>query len=642
MISVSNLAKSFGPQTLFTGVSFQLNPGQSYGLVGANGSGKSTLMKILAGDELPSDGTISIPKRLKLGVLRQDQFLQDTEPILNVVLMGNEALWRAMAEKEEILSRAEESFDAERYSELEDIILRHDGYSVEAQAAEILEGLGIPAEVHHDALGTLSGGFKLRVLLAQVLASGPDALLLDEPTNHLDILSIRWLEKFLQEFPGIVIVISHDHRFLDNVSTDILDVDYETVRLYSGNYSQFDQSKQGDRERMEKELAKREKEIAHHRAFVDRFRAKATKARQAQSKLRLIEKRQDELEPLAESSRRYPKFRFHEQRPSGKEVLAIDGISKAYDDNQVLENVSLTVRRGERVAIIGPNGIGKSTLLKIAMGEVEADTGETQWGYETHKGYFAQDHRQQLTNDKQTVEASLWELCPGETIGFVRSRLALVLFSREEVEKRLGSLSGGEAARLLFARLSVQEPNVLILDEPTNHLDLEAIEAMVVALKAYEGTLIFVSHDRWFVSELADRIVEITPQGLQAFEGTYEEYVAKCGDDHLDSDAVALKVKREKRKRKARRAEGETSDDAKELRKLAGRRDELTAAIEKAESRVHDINEIFCDPQYFDRTPAAEVKKLEQEQKRLASRVEELMLEWAEVEEELASLSPTA
>jgi ATPase subunit of ABC transporter with duplicated ATPase domains len=473
-----------------------------------------------------------------------------------------------------------------------------------------------------------------------VLASGPDALLLDEPTNHLDILSIRWLEKFLQEFAGIVIVISHDHRFLDNVSTDILDVDYETVRLYTGNYSQFDRAKQSDRDRMEKELVKREKEIAHHRAFVDRFRAKATKARQAQSKLRLIEKRQDELEPLAETSRRYPTFRFHEQRPSGKEVISLEGISKAYGDNQVLQDVSLTVRRGERVAIIGPNGIGKSTLLKIAVGEVEPDAGEAQWGYETYAGYFAQDHHQQLTNEKQTVEASLWELCPGETIGFVRSRLALVLFSREEVEKRLGSLSGGEAARLLFARLSVQEPNVLILDEPTNHLDLEAIEALVVALKQYEGTLIFVSHDRWFVSELADHIVEITPQGLQRFEGTYEEYVAKCGDDHLDSDAVALKVKREKRQRKGRRGDGGASDDAKELRKLTARRDELTAAIEKAESRVHEINEIFCDPQYFERTPAADVKKLEQEQKRLTERVEQLMREWEGVEEELTIVSP--
>jgi len=380
MISVSNLAKSFGPQTLFTGASFQLNSGQSYGLVGANGSGKSTLMRILAGDELPSDGAVSIPKRLKLGVLRQDQFLLDTESILNVVLMGNADLWHAMAEKDDILSRADESFDAERYAELEDIIIHHDGYSVEAQAAEILEGLGIPAEVHHEPLGTLSGGFKLRVLLAQVLAAGPDALLLDEPTNHLDILSIRWLEMFLQAYPGIVVVISHDHRFLDNVSTDILDVDYESVRLYPGNYSQFEQAKQTNRERKEKELTKREKEISHHRAFVDRFRAKATKARQAQSKLRLIEKRQDELEPLAESSRRYPTFRFHEQRPSGKDALTLEGISKAYADNQVLEDVSLTVRRGERVAIIGPNGIGKSTLLKIAIGEVEADAGEAQWG----------------------------------------------------------------------------------------------------------------------------------------------------------------------------------------------------------------------------------------------------------------------
>ena len=292
MISVSNLAKSFGPQNLFEAVAFQLNPGHRYGLVGANGSGKTTLLKILAGEELPSDGTVAIPKKLKLGVLRQDHFAYEKEPIIDVVLMGNSELWQAMAEKEEILAKAEEAFDAERYAEVEDIILHNDGYVVEALAAEILEGLGIPAEIHRQPLSTLSGGFKLRVLLAQTLASKPGALMLDEPTNHLDILSIRWLEKFLQEYSGVVVVISHDHRFLDNVCTDILDVDYETVTLYSGNYTAFDRAKHSNRERKEKESAKREKEIAHHKQFVERFRAKATKARQAQSKLRLIEKKQ--------------------------------------------------------------------------------------------------------------------------------------------------------------------------------------------------------------------------------------------------------------------------------------------------------------------------------------------------------------
>jgi ATPase subunit of ABC transporter with duplicated ATPase domains len=641
MISVSNLAKSFGPQTLFRGVSFQLNPGRSYGLTGANGSGKSTLMRILAGDEPPSDGTVAIPKRFKLGVLRQERFTYDREPILDVVLMGNAELWQAMQEKEQVLARAEESFDAERYAELEDIIVHHDGYTVEAQAAEILEGLGIPAEIHSQPLSTLSGGFKLRVLLAQVLAAKPDALLLDEPTNHLDILSIRWLEKFLQDFSGVVLVISHDHRFLDNVCTDILDVDYDTVLLYPGNYEDFERAKRLEQERKEKDLAKREREIAHHKAFVERFRAKATKARQAQSKLRLIEKRQEALEPLPESSRRYPTFEFKQRRPTGKEVLSLQKISKAFGDNQVLQDVSLDVARGERLAIIGPNGIGKSTLLKIATGHLDPDAGEVEWGYETYPGYFAQDHHEQLTNEKQSVEESLWELCPSETVGFVRSRLALVLFSKDEVKKRLGSLSGGEAARLLFARLSVQEANVRVLDEPTNHLDLEAIEALVAALERYDGTLILVSHDRWFVSRLANRIVEITPQGLQTFDGTYEEYVAKCGDDHLDAEAVALRVRREKRRKKSSSGPSRAAEHTKRLRELTAERDRLTESIDSAESRVHEINEIFCNPSYFDRAPPDEVRQLEQEQKRLTKRVEELIEAWEVVEKELAEIEPS-
>ncbi len=629
MISVSALAKAFGPQTLFANVAFQLSPGNRYGLVGANGSGKTTLLKILAGDEPASDGTVSIPKRLRLGVLSQDHFRYEEVTILDTVLMGNEELWQAMVEKEGILARADEEFDAERYAELEDIVLHHDGYSVEAQAGEILEGLGIPAEVHRDLLSTLSGGFKLRVLLAQVLAGKPEVLLLDEPTNHLDILSIRWLEKFLQGFAGTAVINSHDHRFLDNVCNHILDVDYDTVTLYTGDYTAFVAGKQAERERKEKELDKREKEIAHHQLFVDRFRAKATKARQAQSKLRLIEKRQSELTPLAQSSRRYPTFRFPQRRPSGKEVMTLDGISKAYGDNQVLCDVSLTVRRGQRLAILGPNGIGKSTLLKIAVGDVQADAGEVEWGYETHPGYFAQDHREQLTSQEQSVEAFLWESCPGDNIGVVRGRLAQVLFSRDEVRKKLGSLSGGEAARLVFARLAVDEPNVLVLDEPTNHLDLEAIEALVEGLEAYDGTLILVSHDRWFVSELADHIVEITADGLRTYDGSYDEYVAWCGDDHLDVEAV-LKVKRDKKKAERRKG-GKGGRD----RRLEARRDRLTKAIDDAETRIREIDEQFAAPGYFDRAAAPEVRKLEREQGRLKEELERLMAEWEEAEEAL-------
>jgi len=387
MISVTNLAKSYGARSLFSSVSIHFNAGCRYGFVGANGSGKSTLLRIIAGDEHPSDGTLSIPRRMRVGVLRQDHFRYESDLIINVALMGNRELWDAMAEKVALLARADRSFDADRYAELEEVILRHDGYSQEARAGEILEGLGIPTALHHEAMSTLSGGFKLRVLLAQALASTPDLLLLDEPNNHLDITSIRWLEKFLTGFAGCVIVVSHDHRFLDNTCTHIVDIDYETATLYTGTYTSFASAKVEDRARKEAEIAKQEKKIAENRAFVERFRAKATKARQAQSKLKQIERM--DIEPLPPSSRRYPTFRFEQRRPSGRCPLKLTGISKSFGDNRVLTDVSLEVERGDRLAIIGPNGIGKSTLLKVVLGALDADSGTTEWGYETYPGYFA-------------------------------------------------------------------------------------------------------------------------------------------------------------------------------------------------------------------------------------------------------------
>ncbi len=626
MIAISDLARSFGAQTLFRGVSIQFNPGNRYGLVGANGSGKSTLLRILAGEDTPSEGIISIPKRLRLGVLRQDHFRYEEMPILEVAMMGNHEVWEAMVEKERLLSDSEGAFDAERYAELEDVIVRHQGYSLEARAGEILEGLGIPTEVHRQPLSTLSGGFKLRVLLAQVLAADPGALLLDEPTNHLDILSIRWLEKFLEGYKGLAIVISHDHRFLDNVCTQIADVDYETVTLYSGNYTAFVEAKEAERERKEAEIDKREKQIAGHQAFVDRFRAKATKARQAQSKIKLIEK--IVIEKLPQSSRRYPRFQFKQARPSGRQVLEIQGVSKSYGERQVLNDVSLTVERGDKLAIIGPNGIGKSTLLKIAVGEVPPNAGRVTWGYETNPGYFSQDHHEISGGSRQSVEAWLWEAIPGEPIGVVRGNLGHVLFSGDDVDKPVRSLSGGEAARLVFCRLTVTKPNVLVLDEPTNHLDIEAIEALVKALLAYDGTLIFVSHDRWFVSQLANRILEISPKGLQDFRGTYDEYLERLGDDHLDAEAVLLKMKR------AKRAAGKSEpSQAERKRELAKRRDELTLAIETAETRVHEISELFVDPAMAGAGKRA--KKLEEEQKKLTKQIDDWMAEWEKVESEL-------
>jgi ATPase subunit of ABC transporter with duplicated ATPase domains len=646
MISVSNLAKAFGDRVLFADASFQLNPGQRCGLVGANGSGKTTLLNILTGDVEPTEGTVSIPKSLRLGVLRQDQFLYEDEEVLGVALMGNPELWEAMVEKEKVLARAHEHFDADRFSVLEETVQRHDGYTAEARAATILEGLGLPAAVHRQPLSTLSGGFKLRVLLAQVLASAPDVLLLDEPTNHLDILSIRWLEKFLQDFAGPVVVISHDHQFLDNVSTVILDVDYATVTLYKGNYTSFLEQKVSDRERREKEIEGRQKEIAHHQKFVDRFKAKASKARQAQSKLRLIEKKVEDLEELPGSSRRYPKFSFVQRRPSGREVLRIKGVKKAYGDNEVLHGVDLLVNRGDRLVILGPNGIGKSTLLKIAVGDTKADAGEVEWGYETRPGYFAQDHHEQIEDSPRTVEQWLWDYCPGKDRGFVRGHLGMMLFSGDDGEKPLSALSGGEAARLVLSRLALEQPNVLVLDEPTNHLDLESIEALVAGLQRYEGTLILVSHDRWFVRQLATRVVEISATGIRDYLGTYEEYVHACGDDHLDADTVVLKARREEKKEKRKEAPAAAQprpaprQDAAQRSRLERRRDELTAEIEAAEARIAEIDATFSRAGYFESTAPDRVQALQGERSGIQSRVERLMGEWESVEAELEALGP--
>ena len=663
MISVSGLGKAFGDRTLFRDATFLLNPGECHGLVGANGAGKTTLLNILGGLEDPTEGAVGIPKRLRLGVLRQDHFLHEDESILGVALMGNPDLWRAMAEREALIAGEDETFDADRFSELEEIFQRHDGYAAEARAGEILEGLGLPSEIHRRPLATLSGGFKLRVLLAQVLAGAPDVLLLDEPTNHLDILSIRWLEKFLREYKGAIVVISHDHRFLDNISTHILDIDYDTVTVYPGNYDDYLRRKREDRARREKELANREREIAHHRQFVTRFRAKASKARQAQSKLRLIEKKAEGLTPLPVSSRRYPNFRFEPRRPSGRTVLEVEGVRKAFGDNEVLHGVDLGLERGDRLAIMGPNGIGKSTLLKIIMGELAPDAGGVTWGYETHPGYFAQDQEARFEAPRQTAEDWIAGFCAGRSLGFVRGEMGRVLFSGDDAEKRVGQLSGGEAARLVFCRMAIERPNVLVLDEPTNHLDLESIEALVEALRAFDGTLILVSHDRWFVSQLATRIVEISEEGIRDFRGSYEEYVHFCGDDHLDVDTVVLKARREKRARRAARAsdggEGDPPgngaprrpaprrDDGAAARgnrnryrggSLRTKRDRITAGIEAAETRIAEIDGAFADPAFYGRTEPEDVRALETERAARQAELDELIEAWERVETELAHL----
>jgi ATPase subunit of ABC transporter with duplicated ATPase domains len=650
MIATTALAKEYGARTLFSGVSLQLNAGSRYGLVGANGSGKSTFMRLLAADEEASEGTVTLVKRARVGVLRQDRFLDDDAIILDLAMRGDAVVWNALTEQRRIADSGDH-LEAGRMADLEDQIAAHDGYTLEGRSAAVLEGLGIPTAVHHAPLHTLSGGFKLRVLLAQVLVGGVDILLLDEPTNHLDILTIRWLEKFLGDYAGCAVIISHDQRFLDNVTSHTLDVDYGTITLWSGGYSKAMVEKAAARARKEATVARAEDEIARKRAFVDRFGAKNTKATQAQSRLKQIER--IVVEELAESSRRAPALRFVPERPSGREVLELAGVSKSYGDNHVLANVSLTVRRGERVGIIGPNGLGKSTLLKIAVERLDADAGRVRWGHEARPGYFPQDHREVLTDGEATPLSIVEEACPGESPTFVRGQLGRVLFSGEDAGKKVRLLSGGECARLIFALLSVAKPNVLVLDEPTNHLDLEAIHAVVKALKEYTGTLIFVSHDRWFVSELATRIIELTPAGPNDFPGTYAEYLARLGDDHLDGDAVVLKAKRARGETAAAGDAGagggaavssavssavsweEQKRRRNRLAQLPKARDKVVAAIEAAEARKKAIHERYADPSFYARTSHDEIDALGEELAALGPKLDALMTEWEGIEREI-------
>jgi ATPase subunit of ABC transporter with duplicated ATPase domains len=638
MLRITGLGKSYGARALFENVDLELNAGARYGLVGANGSGKTTLLKLVAGDEEATTGTVTLPARARMGVLRQDQFLKDAELCLHIAMMGDREAWPVLAERTRIIDHGEG--DPNRLAELEEALASTGGYTLEARASEVLAGLGIPERSHRQPLSTLSGGFKLRVLLAQVLLGGPDVVLLDEPTNHLDILSIRWLEKFLAGYRGTALVISHDQRFLDNVATHILDVDYGTITQYPGNYSAFLLAKAAERERESAEIARAAKVVAEKRAFVERFGAKASKAKQAQSRLKQIER--IEVGELKTSSRRSPVFRFTPERPSGVEALEVKSIDKAYGDKHVLKDVSLTVRRGERVAVIGPNGLGKSTLLKIVTGRVAPDSGTARFGHEVRPGYFAQDHHELLPDPEQTLIDYIWQLCPSEGTSYVRGELGRMLFSGDDAKKKIGALSGGEAARLVFCRLSVERPNLLLLDEPTNHLDLEAIAALVDALKEFQGTLLFVSHDRWFVSELATRVLELTPDGPRDFAGTYAEYLERCGDDHLDADTVVRRARTAASEKRTEAPAGNASYEeqkrAKNRRRaLPGLRDKVLARIEAAEAEAAAIEQRYAEPGFFERTPRAELEAIEAGKQTLKAQIDAWIAEWEALEAELAN-----
>jgi ATPase subunit of ABC transporter with duplicated ATPase domains len=519
----------YGSKVLFDDVSTTFIAGRRYGLTGPNGAGKSTFMKLLTGELTPQRGTVNRPE--KIGVLRQDQYAFDAFRVIDTVIMGNNRLWSALQERELLYAKTEMTDeDGMRLGELEGIVGDEDGYSAESDAAILLQGLDIQNDLHERTMSELQGGQKVRVLVAQALFGHPKALLLDEPTNHLDLDSIHWLVEFLGRYDGTLIVISHDRHFLNAVCTHIADIDYETIITYTGGYDDMVMAKTQVRSTIESQNAQREKKIAQLNDFIARFGA-GTRAAQTTSRRKEVERL--ETTALARSNIQRPYIRFNINRPSGRLVIEAKGVSKAYGNHQVVSNFSPIVNRGEKIVLVGRNGAGKTTLLKALMADApdmpasaeDIDAGTVRWGHEVSIGYFAQDHTGVIRKGLTAVDW-LHQFDPEASRQDIHGLLGQMLFSGEEGLKPTEALSGGETARLLFCRIMLQKPNVLVLDEPTNHLDLESINALNVALQKYEGTVFLVTHDQDLLEEVGTRVWHFDGKTIHDFKGTYEEYEA--------------------------------------------------------------------------------------------------------------------
>jgi ATPase subunit of ABC transporter with duplicated ATPase domains len=533
LLSVNNITMRYGARILFEDVTTTFFAGRRYGITGPNGAGKSTLMKILTGEIDPTKGDVTRPK--KLGILSQDQFAFDEHRVIDTVIMGNRPLWKALQEREILYAKPHEELtdaDGMRLGELEGIVGEEGGYTAEADAAILLDGLGIDEPLHERKMRELQGGQKVRVLLAQALFGSPPALLLDEPTNHLDLDSVHWLQDYLGEYEGVLIVISHDRHFLNSVCTHTADIDYETVIMYNGGYDDMVVAKTSIRSRIESENAQREKKIAQLNEFIARFSA-GTRSAQATSRKKEVERLQ--TTELARSNIARPYIRFSMDQHSGKHPLEIKSIAKSYEGVKVWAPFSGSVSRGEKIALMGRNGTGKTTLLKSllrnATGFVDdsdrqfpVDGGQVIWGHNVMVGYFAQDHSESIVHGMNAIEW-LHQFKPQATQEELRGVLGQMLFSGEDALKQTAALSGGESARLIFCRLMLQKPNVLVLDEPTNHLDLESINALNIALQKYDGTVLLVTHDHDVIDEVATRIWHFEGGKIEDFKGPYSEYL---------------------------------------------------------------------------------------------------------------------
>ncbi len=524
--SISNVSKGYGPKRLFENVNVSFGAGKRYGLTGPNGAGKSTFMKILAGDEEQDTGDILRPR--KLGILRQDHFQYEDVRVLDVVIMGNKGLWAAMTEKNKLLEKADlTDEDGNRLGELESVIAEEDGYTAESDAAALLMGLGIEEPFHEGPLKALTGGLKLRTLLAQALFGKPEGLLLDEPTNHLDLDSIRWLERFLHEYEGVLITISHDRHFLNSICTNIADIDYETIITYTGGYDDMVRQKSQVRSRIEDENAEKQKKISQLQDFVARFGA-GTRASQVTSRKNQLEKLK--MEDLKRSNIARPFIKFEQKAPSGKQTLTIKGLTKSFDDDLIIPPFDALITKGEKICIVGKNGVGKSTLVRMLAGALPPDDGTIEWGHNAAISYMPQDHHGIIAKGN-TVYGWLRGLDSKLGNEEISGLLGRMLFSGEERMKPTDTLSGGETVRTLLCQLMMRKDNVLILDEPTNHLDLESIAALAEGLQKYEGTVIIVTHDQELIGEVATRIwAPRKGKEVIDFVGGLDDFLVKHAD----------------------------------------------------------------------------------------------------------------
>jgi ATPase subunit of ABC transporter with duplicated ATPase domains len=522
MISTANITMQFGEKPLFEDISIKFSDGNKYGLIGANGCGKSTFMKILTGTLTPSAGTVSIGNGIRLGVLGQDQFAFEKEKVIDTVIMGHKKLWEIKQERDRIYGLPEMSEkDGIKVAELEMEFAEMDGYSAESSAGELLMGLGIEESLHFGLMSGVAPGWKMRVLLAQAMFSNPDILLLDEPTNNLDINSIKWLEDTLMSKKATMVIISHDRHFLNGVCTHMADLDYGSINVFPGNYDDFMIASTAIQEKMQSDNAKKEAKIKELKHFVSRFSANASKSKQATSRQKQLEK--ISLDDIRPSSRITPYIIFNQDKAVNKNALVIKGLGQTYD-KPLFANVDMIIEAGDRVGITGQNGVGKTTLLKLLNGNEDASSGTIKWSDNAKIGYYAQDHAADFAEDMSLIDwMSQWRQ-DGQDIQEVRGILGKMLFKKDDINKRVKSLSGGEKGRMLFGKLMLQKNNVLLMDEPTNHLDMESIEGLNLALANYDGTLIFVSHDREFLSSLATKMISIENGQLDYYQGNYNDF----------------------------------------------------------------------------------------------------------------------